>query len=68
MANTVASGASSTAARKVSDTLMNSQRTMLCIQVCWPGRLRSAASAPEGERAISAPPARDAVGPTPATD
>ncbi len=52
---------------KPSDTLMNSQRTMACIQVCCPGRAASSASAPGGSAAaISAPPARGAGGPRPA--
>ena len=67
MANTVASGASSTAARKVSDTVMNSQRTMACIQVCCPGRAVSPARPPWGRAAaISAPPARGGGAPNPA--
>ena len=56
MTNTVASGASSTAARNVSDTAMNSQRTRECSQVRCPGRVASPARAEGSAAAISEPP------------
>ena len=46
MTNTVASGASSTAAMNSSEVVMKSQRTMACAQVRCPGRLLSPARLP----------------------
>ena len=68
MMKTVASGASSTAARKVSETVMNPKRTRTCIQVCCPGRASAAwlsmpvAAAVVSMFAISAPPVPGAAG------